>query len=167
MVVGPIFLKIAFEKKSCQICPKIPKIPDFLNFNLFLGKSIFLLFNSDGFFGRSIVFIVSRNTQVTFCIQIKAHFDFWNTTRSRRNSLKIELTSQAVVSGELAFSFKNLTKNITVVLWRTKKTNLPGLRHQVEAPQTTAPSALSSFPQKRVKMKLENSINFFWRKNPP
>jgi hypothetical protein len=51
-----------------------------------------------------------------------------------------------------------------ISLWsceEQKKTNLPGLRHQVEAPQTTAPSALSSFPQKRVKMKLENSINFF------
>ena len=32
MILGPIWSKIVFWKKSCQICPKILKIPDFLNF---------------------------------------------------------------------------------------------------------------------------------------
>ena len=32
MILGPIWSKIVFKKKSCQICPKILKILEFLNF---------------------------------------------------------------------------------------------------------------------------------------
>lgn len=80
-------------------------------------KSFFRKVERDeGRVGKSAHLVGSRDVEDTVGVNVEGDLDLRNTTRSRRNTRKFELSEQVVVLGASTFSLEDLNENTGLVV---------------------------------------------------